>query len=267
MMADAPLYCLSVKLCIKSEVRSEFLDCIAANQHGTLSSEPLAVTYVYGEDEKEPNTFHFFEQYQGVEGFEAHTKTPHFAAWEEFASTEPFTEPPVVTFYTDDGWSRPGLAEGEIGRQSLFCLNVALHVKEERRTEFLAAMRVDQNGALSVEQACATYLFGEDAKEPNTFHMFEQYIGREGFAEHAKSPYYGAWSDFKATDPFSKPATVAYYNTIEPTPKATSQTVEEAVRPGTTSSGGGSGGGGGSTTTAVEPQSPPPNGFEWAGTF
>ena len=82
--SEGALYCLNVKLCIKPEVREEFLDCIRANQRGTLSSEPLAVTYVFGEDEATPNTFHFFEQYRGIEGFEAHTKSPHFADWEQF---------------------------------------------------------------------------------------------------------------------------------------------------------------------------------------
>ena len=49
------------------------------------------------------NSFHFFEQYEGREGFEEHTQTPHFAAWEKFVETDPFTEPPVVTFYTQRG--------------------------------------------------------------------------------------------------------------------------------------------------------------------
>ena len=77
-------------------------------------------------------------------------------------------------------------------------------------------MMVDQNGALDTEPDCFQYLFGEDEDEPNTFHMFEQYTSREGFSMHAKSDSYAAWSAFKATDPFSKPATVSYYNTIEP---------------------------------------------------
>ena len=49
------------------------------------------------------STFHFFEQYRGREGFEAHRRTPHFVAWEKFASTEPFTAPPLVTFYKQNG--------------------------------------------------------------------------------------------------------------------------------------------------------------------
>ena len=228
------LYCLNVKLCIKPEVRTQFLRCIEANQRGTLGTEPAAVTYLFGEDESTPNTFHFFEQYRGVEGFNAHTKTSHFADWEAFAGTGPFTEPPVVSFYEEDAPGQSGLATVATG-QSLFCLNVALHVKPERRDEFLAAMRADRDGALSSEPACATYLFGEDREAPNTFHMFEQYLGREGFAAHAESPYYKAWAAFKATDPFSKPATVSYYNTIEleadEAPAATERAAEDAAAP------------------------------------
>jgi len=213
---DVPqLYCLNVKLCIKPEVRSEFLECIRANQRGTLSTEPLAVTYTFGEDESSPGTFHFFEQYKGVAGFTAHTQTPHFAAWEAFATTEPFSSPPVVSFYEEDAPGQSGQAAAALADgKSLFCLNVALYVKPERRDEFLEAMRGDQRGALESEPACVTYLFGEDAKEPSTFHMFEQYVGRAGFEEHARSEHYAAWTAFKATDPFAKPAVVSYYNTM-----------------------------------------------------
>lgn len=209
----APLYCLNVQLCVKPERRDEFLATIKANQAGTLSKEPLAVTYLFGEDEGQPNTFHFFEQYEGRTGFEAHTQTPHFAEWEEFASTDPFTSPPVVSFYEEDSPGRVGPAGALAAEQ--FCLHVAMHVKPERRDEFLDALRADQMGALDTESACAAYLFGEDQNEPNTFHMFEAYTGgRAGFAAHSKTPHYTAWADFKATEPFAKPATVSYYTMI-----------------------------------------------------
>ena len=94
-------FCLNVKLCIKPERRDAFIACIQNNQKGTLATEPLAIEYVWGEDLNEPNTFHFFEKYEGRRGFEAHQATPHFAAWEEFAASEPFTSPPVVQFYEE----------------------------------------------------------------------------------------------------------------------------------------------------------------------
>lgn len=96
-----PKFCLNVKLCIKPERRDEFLECIRDNQAGTLGTEPLALEYVFGEDADEPNTWHFYEKYVGRAGFEAHQATPHFAAWEAFAATGPFTSPPVVKFYQE----------------------------------------------------------------------------------------------------------------------------------------------------------------------
>ena len=58
-----------------------------------FSSEPLAIEYVWGEDVDTPNTFHFYEKYEGRGGFEAHTQAPHFEAWEAFAATAPFLAP------------------------------------------------------------------------------------------------------------------------------------------------------------------------------
>ena len=98
---DAPKFCLNVKLCIKPERRDEFMECIKNNKAGTIGTEPLAEAYIWGEDTETKNTFHFYEKYKGKAGFEAHQKTPHFAAWEAFASTEPFSEPPVVQFYEE----------------------------------------------------------------------------------------------------------------------------------------------------------------------
>lgn len=126
-MLPGSKFCLNVKLCVRSERRDEFIACIRDNQKGTLSTEPLAVEYVWGEDVDQPNTFHFYgetlpgsepchegqaspltllpplhsEKYEGRRGFEAHQATPHFAAWEVFAASDPFTSPPVVEFYEE----------------------------------------------------------------------------------------------------------------------------------------------------------------------
>ena len=97
--AGRQYFCLNVRLCIKPERREEFLACISANQAGTLGTEPLAVEYVWGEDDTTSNTFHFYEKYVGEEGFLAHKASPHFAVWEKFASSNPFSAEPRVEFY------------------------------------------------------------------------------------------------------------------------------------------------------------------------
>ena len=38
-------------------------------------------------------------RYAGAAGFKAHTETAHFAAWDAFAKTEPFSSEPVIFKY------------------------------------------------------------------------------------------------------------------------------------------------------------------------
>jgi len=93
-----PIVALNVILRVKPEVREQFLEVILNNQRGTMdkSLEPLALEYVFGEDDNEPNTFHFHEKYIGESGIQAHQAAPHFMVWEEFVQTDPFTSPPEV---------------------------------------------------------------------------------------------------------------------------------------------------------------------------
>ncbi len=98
-----PAFGVHVELCIKPEVREEFLSVILNNQRGSNGEEPLCLQYVFGESTSEENKFVFHEEYDGEdggkEGFDAHTKTKHFAKWEEFVEKDPFTKSPVVNFF------------------------------------------------------------------------------------------------------------------------------------------------------------------------
>ena len=93
-----PIVALNVILRVKPEAREKFLEVILNNQRGTLNQdlEPMALEYTFGEDDNEPNTFHFHEKYLGEEGIKAHQAAPHFAVWEDFVQTEPFTAKPEV---------------------------------------------------------------------------------------------------------------------------------------------------------------------------
>ena len=103
-MSSTPLFCLNVELCIKPEIREDFLQVISINKKGS-DEEPLCSQYHYGESISTPNSFYFHEEYIGIdggkEGFDAHAIAPHFQVWENFAGKkpEPFTKPPVVSFY------------------------------------------------------------------------------------------------------------------------------------------------------------------------
>lgn len=199
---NTPLYCLNVCIRIKPERRAEFLRCIAANQHGTLTSEPLAVTYVYGEDVDETNTWYFFEQYIGNAGFEAHCQTYHFKEWETFASSNPFQMTPEVKFFIEDTTNidsgvchgsnvvrdavmaynsssnnnNSGNDNNEKTTVKLFCLDVQLSIKPEKRLDFLEALRANQAGVIHSEWKAVSFIFGEDVTTFNVFHIFEAYV-------------------------------------------------------------------------------------------
>lgn len=196
-------FCLAVKLGVKPERREEFLKCIANNQRGTLDKklEPLALEYMYGEDETTPNTFHFFEKYKGKEGFEAHKKAPHFAAWETFAATDPFTSPPAVVFFEEVGPApNRGKGKGSKGKgkgndedaPAGYCLNVQLRVKPEKREEFLEAVKADQKGSVTEERLCMNFLVGQDTSDENLFHIFQRFVGKAGFEAHSASDHHSA---------------------------------------------------------------------------
>ena len=82
--------------------RDAFLDALRADQRGAVTSEPNAVSYLFGEDDTTPNVFHMFEAYSGGGrgGFEEHARTEHYGKWAEFkVDEEPFSSPPVVGYY------------------------------------------------------------------------------------------------------------------------------------------------------------------------
>jgi len=211
---QSALYSLHVCLQVKPERRGEFLTCIEANQRGTMMSEPLAVRYLFGEDENMPNTFHFYEAYKSREGFEAHTKTPHFSDWESFVATEPLSAEPQVTFYTESVFEGNDSSGTRLPNLTIehYCLNVCLCVKPERRNEFLECIQANQRGTITSEPLAVTYLYGEDESTPNKFHLFEAYKGRAGFEAHTKAPHFAKWEEFVATEPLSASPQLAFYN-------------------------------------------------------
>ncbi|CAJ1970223.1 unnamed protein product [Cylindrotheca closterium] len=105
---------LNVNLYPKASVLNDFLKVISENKKGTDTTEPLALQYTYGKATNAPGepeldsdnknmAFHFHEQYSGdnhgKEGFDAHASAPHFAAWEDFVTTDPFDKAPEVSFF------------------------------------------------------------------------------------------------------------------------------------------------------------------------
>lgn len=236
-------YCRDTTLTIKPDRRGDFIEKVHELQSKALEA-PLTLMYRFGEDENCENTFHIFEQYDGEKGFKAHCQADHLAVWDEFVATDPFEDAPQVDgFYeirpsrtyhghhftghhtgargtlhvthhgTDTSTKTAQKGSGEEG-EKLYCVNVSIKVKPARREGFLQCIRGMQHGTLNDEPMAASYVYGEDDHDAQTFHFHEQYKGREGFEAHTKTKHFMDWEKFVSSDPFKEPPKVVFYTEI-----------------------------------------------------
>ena len=206
------VFAVNLKCVIKPARRDEFMSVIKKDQTLTLETEPNALQFVVGEDTTSPNTFHLHEEYIGEEGFNEHLATSHFAEWEDFVKSEPFTEDPTIEIYY--GTHIPE----KVPPRKAFCLNVKICVQEDKRDEFLKVIENNAKGSINEESLCLQYVYGESKDEKNTFFFHEQYDGaedgKEGFDAHASTPHFKVWEDFAANEPFTSTPIVSFYRPL-----------------------------------------------------
>lgn len=65
-----------------------------------MRCDAMRCRYRWGEEDGKPNTWHFQEQYSSEAALKAHQMSSHFAGWEAFAATDPFSAPPVLSKFT-----------------------------------------------------------------------------------------------------------------------------------------------------------------------
>eukprot|EP00746_Dinoflagellata_sp_MGD_P007837 gnl/MRDRNA2_/MRDRNA2_115581_c0_seq1.p1 gnl/MRDRNA2_/MRDRNA2_115581_c0~~gnl/MRDRNA2_/MRDRNA2_115581_c0_seq1.p1 ORF type:complete len:340 (-),score=55.73 gnl/MRDRNA2_/MRDRNA2_115581_c0_seq1:27-1046(-) len=210
-------FALNMRLSIRPDQRDAFLRVVNEDQRATMSKETGALQFVVGEDVYTRNTFYLHQEYASKEAFDAHRATPHFAAWDQFCKSSPWSEggEPVIDFF---------LGEHEPQRNSVaqpaFCLNVDLFVKPEMKEEFLKVIANNKKGSDEKEPQCLQYVYGESTEAPNTFHFHEEYTGlnggKAGFEAHRAAPHFAVWEKFAGNDPspFSKPPVVNFFRSF-----------------------------------------------------
>ncbi len=205
-------FALNAKLVLKPERREDFIKVIKYDQQQTLEIEPGALQFVIGEDETTPNVFYLHEEYKSHEDFQYHESTDHFAKWVSFVKEDPFAEAPVVEFYTLCG---PATTKEQIPVRKSYCLNIKLQLNPKRREEFLKAISANQGSSLKNEWKCLSFQFGESTDTPNVFHLYEEYVDKEGFNEHKGTAHYEAYKKFSWSDnAFLVPPTGHKYSSI-----------------------------------------------------
>ena len=77
------MYVIVVTLQAKPEGRDAFLKAAVEDGQGSTQNESGCLRFDVYNDQSDPNKFVFVEVYKDQAAFQAHTKTPHFAAWRE----------------------------------------------------------------------------------------------------------------------------------------------------------------------------------------
>jgi autoinducer 2-degrading protein len=70
-----------VKVRIKPEQRTRFLEAIEVDALGSERDEPGCFRFNVLQDEQDENVYYFYEVYRDQAALEAHRQTPHYAVW------------------------------------------------------------------------------------------------------------------------------------------------------------------------------------------
>ncbi|MGI6375106.1 MAG: putative quinol monooxygenase [Anaerolineae bacterium] len=100
---------LLVKFQIKPEFRDQFIALGKLDADGSANTEPGCRRFDFLEDERDPNTFYFYEVYDDEDAFKAHQATPHFAKYRATLQQEWLAAPSSVAhcvniFPSDAEW-------------------------------------------------------------------------------------------------------------------------------------------------------------------
>ena len=79
------MFSLTVQLEVRPGDREEFLTAITTNAETSVRAEPGCRRFDVSAVEGDGTRFVLYELYDDAEAFEAHKRTPHFAAWRQVA--------------------------------------------------------------------------------------------------------------------------------------------------------------------------------------
>jgi autoinducer 2-degrading protein len=98
----------------------------------------------------------------------------------------------------------------------MFAIWVSVHVKPERRDEFLKAIEEDSRGSREDEPGCMRFDVLQANDDPNHFFFYEVYRNEEALAAHRAAPHYQAWAKAVQAGVLERPAEVTRTTSVFP---------------------------------------------------
>ena len=77
------MYSLFVTVNVQPDKVDQFIQACEGDAQGACRDEPDCFRFDLHQDPEIPSRFYVYEVYRDEAGFQAHLKTPHFAAWKE----------------------------------------------------------------------------------------------------------------------------------------------------------------------------------------
>ena len=100
------MYAIFVTVKVKPDKREQFLTAIEADAIASERDEPGCSRFNVLQDAADENTYYFYEVYMDEAAFQAHTRTPHLAAWR--AAAAEVCEGPSTLITTRSDFPREG---------------------------------------------------------------------------------------------------------------------------------------------------------------
>ena len=98
----------------------------------------------------------------------------------------------------------------------MLALVVSVHVKPERREEFLRAIKEDSRGSREDEPGCLRFDVLQDTADPNHYFFYEVYRDEAAIQAHREAPHYQVWSAAVEAGVLSQPVEVTRAATVFP---------------------------------------------------
>jgi quinol monooxygenase YgiN len=76
-----------VKVRVKPEGRQRFLEAIEVDQRDSEGNEPGCLRFNVLQDERDEDTYYFYEVYKDQAALDAHRTMPHYKVWQGVADT------------------------------------------------------------------------------------------------------------------------------------------------------------------------------------
>ncbi len=98
----------------------------------------------------------------------------------------------------------------------MFAIWVSVHVKPDRKEEFLKAIEEDARGSREDEPGCLRFDVLQAQDDPHHFFFYEVYRDEAALEAHRAAPHYQVWAAAVASGVLERPSEATHTQSVFP---------------------------------------------------